>query len=1283
MLTASDENGSASEPSLAGRYEELRALHELTEAVSRAESLEEIYEVAIDGIVRGLGADRASILLFDQDGVMRFRAWRNLSDAYRASVDGHSPWTADTVDPTPVVVEDASGDLSLGELREPILGEGIRALAFVPLQHRGRLVGKFMVYHDRPHAFGEEELRLAATIAGHVAFAVARRQAEDELRESRDQLAIIFGGVADGITVQTPDGRIAFANEAAVALLGFDSLDDLLAVSAGAVLDRFELLREDGTTLDPSELPGRAALLGERPPAKIVGWKRRDDDGRLNWSIVRSAPVISADGAVLFAVSIFHDVTEQKIRDREREDLLRRIEVERELLAGVLSQMPSGVAIVEASGRLVLANAELEAIWRRPIADGQADEGEPYEGYRPDGTRYGPDDWPLSRALATGEVVTDEEIRIVRGDGTPATVEVAASPIHDAGGAIAAGVVTFHDVTERKRRDEDQRFFAQASEALGSSLDYRQTLERVAELAVPHFADWCVVHMLEDDGRIRVLALRHADPSRTRWAEELSERDPIDPKAETGVPAVLRSGRSDIVPEITDEMLQAAAKDAEHLALLRQLGMRSYMCAPLIAHGRTLGAVTFVAAESGRNYGPDDLALAEELARRAALAVDNARLYRQVASEGARLSAVTQSLAEGVYALDPDGHVIFVNPAAEELLGWSEEELLGRDMHSTIHYRRPDGSTFPREECPLLNALATGEIVHREDDYYIRRDGTMFPVSYTSAPIVTDGVNVGVVLAFHDIAERKHSEEGMTLLVEASEVLGSSLDYDTTLERLARISVGRIADLCVVDVVEQDREIRQVAVSAVDPRREELVRELERRYQSDPANAKSPVGRVLASGEPVLLADLDTNLEEVARDDEHLRLLRELGLVSGVIVPLVARGQTIGAITFLTAESGRRYTEDDLALGRELARRAALAVDNARLFRDAEERGHAARVLAAVGDGVFLVDEREIIRLWNPAAEAITGLAASEVVGRPAADAVPGWDDVARLVPVSSIPGGAARSETLPLELNGRELWLSIAGVGFSEGTVYAFRDLTEERRVETLKTEFVATASHELRTPLAAVYGAAMTLRRRDVVLDDDLRARLLDVISEESDRLARTINDILWASRLEAGRLELAADRIDGAALVNQVLDAARVHLPAGIGLRLEAPDDLPAVGADSDKVRQVLTNLVDNGIKYSPDGGEVLVSLEARDRHVRIAVRDEGLGIPLPEQSRIFEKFYRLDPNLTRGVGGTGLGLYICRELVRHMGGRIWVASAEGEGSTFFFELPLAEDAAAAPS
>jgi len=410
-------------------------------------------------------------------------------------------------------------------------------------------------------------------------------------------------------------------------------------------------------------------------------------------------------------------------------------------------------------------------------------------------------------------------------------------------------------------------------------------------------------------------------------------------------------------------------------------------------------------------------------------------------------------------------------------------------------------------------------------------------------------------------------------------------------------------------------------------------------------------------------------------DPKLLDALRAIGMTSLMCVPLIARGRVLGAMTLVSDQPERLYGDDDLATAEEVARRAAIAVDNALLFDEVERRADAARVLEHVGDGVFMLDENGLVRLWNRAAEAVTQLRAEDVVGQKAEEAIPGWAAIAGLVPVASAPPAAHGAETLPLELPDRELWLSIAAVSFSEGTVYAFRDLTEDRVLEELRSDFVATVSHELRTPLAAIYGAALTLQRDDLPLDEMQRGNLMDVIATESERLARTVNDILWASKLDAERLQLEVGSHDPSELAQTVIRAARIHLPPTVALSLSCEPDLPPVAGDPDKVRQVLTNLVDNAIKYSPQGGRVDVVVSRRDHAVRFSVADQGLGIPQGEQRRIFDKFYRVDPNLTRGVGGTGLGLYICRELVRRMNGTIWVESREGEGSRFSVELPVA--------
>jgi signal transduction histidine kinase len=335
-----------------------------------------------------------------------------------------------------------------------------------------------------------------------------------------------------------------------------------------------------------------------------------------------------------------------------------------------------------------------------------------------------------------------------------------------------------------------------------------------------------------------------------------------------------------------------------------------------------------------------------------------------------------------------------------------------------------------------------------------------------------------------------------------------------------------------------------------------------------------------------------------------------------------------------------------------------------------------AHVLEHVGDGVFVVDREGIVKFWNLAAEQITGIGLEQALGRPAGELFGGWQEVEASIPVA----GAGRpkrqlARLLPFEFEDREVWLSLLGVDMADATVYSFQDRTDERLVDKLKDDFVATASHELRTPLAAIYGAAKTLGRPNG-LDEEGVQKLIAIVAAEAERLARVIDDILLASHLDSHRLRLALVPLDAAELANDVADSLQSQLQNGIALRVEAPSsDLPLVSVDPLKLRRVLVNLLDNASKYSPHGGTVVLRVEPGEGSLRISVRDEGLGIPLGEQGRIFEKFYRVDPLLTRGVGGTGLGLYICRELVERMGGEIEVDSAPGRGSTFTVELPAA--------
>jgi PAS domain S-box-containing protein len=630
------------------------------------------------------------------------------------------------------------------------------------------------------------------------------------------------------------------------------------------------------------------------------------------------------------------------------------------------------------------------------------------------------------------------------------------------------------------------------------------------------------------------------------------------------------------------------------------------------------------------------------------------------------LEAILRQVGDGITVQDTNGALVYANDAAARLIGFATaEEFMAAplaDVMKGFEMFDEAGKPFPLERLPgrlALKGIETTEII-----LYRQRDTGQERWSIVRGTPIFDehGAIRFAVNSFQDVTGRMRAERDLMFVADAGQRLNATLDYEETLRTLADLVVPRLATWSGFYLVDEG-DVRRMFGAHVDDEMRKLVEETARRHPWDFSNPEQPIAAALLEGRSSLFEEVtEEALRAAANDEEHLRALQELGFTTAMVVPLATSGRIIGAMTLVRTE-GPHYTASDLRLAEELGRRAAVAIENARNFERAQERGRASQALEFVGDGVVLVDREGVVRLWNPAAEEITSLRAEDVVGRALVDVLPGWPVVE-----------GSRPETQPVELDGRELWLSISAGSFAEGTVYAFRDMTEERLLERMKNEFISTVSHELRTPLAAIYGAAMTVRRHDPGIRER-QDELLDVIAAEAERLARTINDVLWASRLETGTLQFSIESCDPAELVESVVAAARTHLPPNLRIELAVPDRLPRVAADPDKVRQVLSNLVDNAVKYSPDGGAIGVALEPIDRYVRFVVRDEGLGVPLGERERIFEKFYRLDPDLTRGVGGTGLGLYICRELVAHMDGRVRIEANGAKGSTFSVDLPVA--------
>lgn len=499
-------------------------------------------------------------------------------------------------------------------------------------------------------------------------------------------------------------------------------------------------------------------------------------------------------------------------------------------------------------------------------------------------------------------------------------------------------------------REEDGRrggtaatdLLVEAGAVLSSSLEPTTTMAQVARLTVPRLADVCVIDLLDGDGAIRDVAVVADQPQLAFDLEELRARHPLDPDGEHPVARVLRSGSAELLPEMTEMLLRSFAQGSEHAQFMVRHGYRSAVVAPLLARDRTLGTLSTIrlAGDDGALYDEDDCELVCELARRAALAIDNARLFSELRRVERRLEAILVNLAEAVTVLDERGRMIFANQAAADLLRVDSPAELTGATPGTIMSRflvfDEEGRELCLEQMPgrrlfhgeRPDPLLVRNIVRAtgEERWLIVRSS---PVSDAESDRVDYAVNV-----FEDITEVKRAQLAESFMAEASRVLASSMDYTETLRGVTRLAVPRLADWCAVDVLSEQGEIERVAVHHADPQRLALAEQLNRTYRPrlhEPAG----VPEVIRSGRPLLATEIAPEaLAAFARDEQHLELLRAIEARSVIIVPLLGARGPIGAMTLVSAESPRRLTESDLALAQRLGRRVGTAVQNARLYTE-------------------------------------------------------------------------------------------------------------------------------------------------------------------------------------------------------------------------------------------------------------------------------------------------------------------------------------------------------------
>jgi PAS domain S-box-containing protein len=575
----------------------------------------------------------------------------------------------------------------------------------------------------------------------------------------------------------------------------------------------------------------------------------------------------------------------------------------------------------------------------------------------------------------------------------------------------------------------------------------------------------------------------------------------------------------------------------------------------------TAGAIGEQAEQSGC------LVLLQDVTARVRYERDRAQAQEEVRFQKALLELQSEASLDGILVVSAEGRIISFNQRFIEMWDIPAEVVHSRSDEAALQVAL-EQLADPDEFLARVAYLYAHPHLESQEEVHLK-DGRVY--ERYSTPI--RGLDVdpqGRVWFFRDVTDRKRQEDVQAFLSRSSSLLASSLDYETTLATVARLAVPVLADWCVVYIQEQDGSIRRLAVEHADPGMSEVAQAIQHGFRINPL-APQGVPEVIRSGKSLLFESVSNGQISSDVDDPEgmAQVSRDIRVVSWICVPLNARERTFGAISLLTAESGRVYGRQDLDLAEEVARRAAQAIDNALLYEEAQE----------------------------------------------------------------------------------------------------AIR----------IRDTFFSIASHELRTPITSIKGYSELLERRAARegTTDEWLMRGVRIINQEADRLNRLADLLLDVSRIQSGRLEIAHEPVDLVALAQQAATRVEPVLERHT-LRLIVPPQPVVVLGDELRLDQALHNLLSNAIKYSTDGGQVTLQVECGEDHARLLVSDEGIGIPTDAVPTLFDRFYRAENVLRKGISGLGLGLYIVYHIVEAHGGTVRVRSQEGVGSTFTIELPLAAPA-----
>jgi PAS domain S-box-containing protein len=688
-------------------------------------------------------------------------------------------------------------------------------------------------------------------------------------------------------------------------------------------------------------------------------------DGSHHWLAVEGRLVEPGGRPML--VGIARDIDRAHAVIDELVEAHRAGEEARALIDAVYASAPVGLAFTDTSLRYVRVNDAMARINGIPARE--------HIGRRPSDLVGGPDgagvEELMRRTIESQEAIADVELE----DTRPARRETARSytaslvPVRSVSGRVVGLGVAISDVTDRvaadRRRErvlEQARFLAEASAALDESLDLDRTLSAVADIAVQHIADWCSIDLGEPGGQIQNVAVAHVDPEKLALARDLQRRyPPRQHDVPVGAANVILTGEPELYGSIQAEVLEAATVDEEHLAMIHSLDLASAMVLPLRARSGTFGALTLIRTSGREPFCEEDVPFALEIARRAALAVDNARLYGEAREQRDLYEALLRAqsdLGEG-FVLIEGQRIVYVNEAAERITGRTAQELCALRSFLDLLPEERHGAVGRR-----LARVSSSETVEPGfETELLRPDGSRIPLEVAAKPL-GEGSERIVVIA-RDISERKQQEEERQMLLaveqaarratqaaherqrmlaDASALLERSLSLQDTLQAVAELIVARLAHGCTIDVRGRDGTMSRLGAASRGPNGRQMLLLLA--AQTGLATRREGlIGETMRVGQPRFIDDpavrIRARVGAAAGSEEALR--QAIGS-SAVVLPLVARGRAVGALSLGWAEPAHRPDREEWTLIEALTQRIALAVDGALQF---EERAHVARTLQA------------------------------------------------------------------------------------------------------------------------------------------------------------------------------------------------------------------------------------------------------------------------------------------------------------------------------------------------